>query len=85
MLAMVRNPDIQRKAQAEIDDVVGRDRLPTFADYEDLPYIRALVREVLRWNPVDPLGACFSVSPRPLLLIADSEFCHRYAASVYPR
>ena len=59
MLAMVRNPDIQRKAQAEIDVVVGWDRLPTFADYENLPYIRALMRETLRWNPVDPLGTCF--------------------------
>ena len=49
-------PEIQRKAQAEIDRVVGRDRFPTLADQPDLPYTAALVKEVVRWNPVSPLG-----------------------------
>lgn len=49
-------PNVMKRAQAEIDDVVGRDRLPTFADRENLPYIRAIVKEVLRWRPVGPLG-----------------------------
>ena len=53
---MVIFPDVQRKAQAELDEVVGRGQLPTFADYENLPYIRALVKETLRWRPVDPQG-----------------------------
>jgi len=44
------------KAQAEIDRVVGRSRLPKFSDYDNLPYIRALVKEVLRWRPVAPAG-----------------------------
>ncbi|KAJ7122958.1 cytochrome P450 [Mycena epipterygia] len=56
ILAMRLYPDVMRKAQAEIDAVVGRDRMPTFADREHLPYIRALVKEVLRWRPVGPLG-----------------------------
>ncbi|KIM75101.1 hypothetical protein PILCRDRAFT_99039 [Piloderma croceum F 1598] len=56
LLAMVIFPDVQRKAQAELDEVVGRGQLPTFADYENLPYIRALVKETLRWRPVDPQG-----------------------------
>lgn len=56
MLAMALYPDVMRKAQAEIDAVVGRDRLPTFADREHLPYLRAMVKEVLRWRPVGPLG-----------------------------
>lgn len=55
-LAMVLYPDVLKKAQAEIDFVVGRDRLPTFADRDQLPYIRALVKEVLRWKPITPLG-----------------------------
>jgi len=56
MLAMVLYPDVMRKAQAEIDTVIGRDRMPTFADRHRLPYIRAIVKEVLRWRPVGPLG-----------------------------
>lgn len=56
MLAMVHFPEVQRKAQAEIDAVVGRDRLPTFADRDNLPYIVACVRESLRWKTAAPLG-----------------------------
>ena len=56
MLAMCLYPDVLRKAQEEIDAVVGRDRMPTFADTPRLPYIRAMVKEVLRWRPVAPLG-----------------------------
>lgn len=50
---MALNPAVQAKAQREIDAVVGGDRLPTFADREDLPYIDALVKEV-RCSSVDP-------------------------------
>ncbi|KAG2120450.1 cytochrome P450 [Suillus discolor] len=49
-LAMTLFPDVQKKAQAEIDAVVGPDRLPSFADRASLPYIEALAKEVLRWN-----------------------------------
>ncbi|KAH9917582.1 cytochrome P450 [Fomitopsis serialis] len=55
-LAMMRFPEAQRKAQAEIDRVIGSDRLPTVADREQLPYVRALCWEVLRWQPIAPLG-----------------------------
>ncbi|KAG1855609.1 cytochrome P450 [Suillus subluteus] len=56
VLAMVLYPDIQKRAQAEIDSVIGRDRLPTFEDRGSLPYIDAVVRETYRWQPVGPLG-----------------------------
>ncbi|THH03981.1 hypothetical protein EW146_g10300 [Bondarzewia mesenterica] len=56
MLAMVAYPETQKRAQAELDTVVGRSRLPTFADYRHLPYIQAIVKEALRWRPVDPVG-----------------------------
>jgi cytochrome P450 len=49
-------PETRRKAQAEIDRVIGNDRLPTLADQPNLPYTDALVKEVFRWNPVAPLG-----------------------------
>ena len=64
-LAMVLYPDVQKKAQAEIDRVVGKDRLPDFTDRNDLPYVDALLRELLRWHPPIPTGemTCVSVFP----------------------
>lgn len=56
VLAMVLYPEAQKIAQAEIDAVVGQDRLPTFEDRDKLPYIRALAPELLRWAPVTPQG-----------------------------
>jgi cytochrome P450 len=53
---MVLYPDVQRKAREELYKVVGRSRIPNFNDRERLPYIEALLNEVLRWNPVAPLG-----------------------------
>lgn len=53
---MTLYPEAQKKAQAEIDAVVGRNRLPTLADRASLPYVEALVKEVFRWQPVGPLG-----------------------------
>ncbi|KAG1727505.1 cytochrome P450 [Suillus lakei] len=53
-LAMTLFPDVQKKAQAEIDAIIGTDRLPSFADRDSLPYIEALVKELLRWNAVGP-------------------------------
>ncbi|OSD04423.1 CyP450 monooxygenase [Trametes coccinea BRFM310] len=55
-LAMTIYPDVQRKAQAELDAIVGPNRLPTFEDREYLPYVNALVKECLRWHVVVTLG-----------------------------
>ena len=55
-LAMVLNPDAMKKAQGELDRVVGKERLPDFSDKDKLPYIDALVKELLRWNPPVPTG-----------------------------
>ncbi|KAJ6526420.1 cytochrome P450 [Mycena capillaripes] len=54
--AMLNNPDVQRKAQAEIDRVVGTDRLPDFQDRASLPYVTAVINEVLRWHSTLPFG-----------------------------
>jgi cytochrome P450 len=54
-LFMTLHPEVQAKAQAEIDAVVGRDRLPTFSDRPQLPYVRAVVSEVLRCGLVVPM------------------------------
>ncbi|KAJ7682542.1 cytochrome P450 monooxygenase [Mycena polygramma] len=57
VLAMVAYPDVQKKAQTELDDVVGKDRLPDFGDQSSLPYCNAIVKELLRWNPPAPLAS----------------------------
>jgi len=55
-LAMIMFPEVQKRAQAEIDRVVGTKRLPSFSDQQDLPYIECLIKELLRWRVVLPLG-----------------------------
>ncbi|KAG2090009.1 cytochrome P450 [Suillus discolor] len=61
-LAMVLYPEVQKRAQAEIDSVVGKERLPTFEDRASLPYIEAVLRETWRWQPVTPLGVPHATS-----------------------
>jgi cytochrome P450 len=51
---VAKNPHVQKKAQEEIDCVVGNGRLPDANDRPDLPYIEAIYRELLRYEP--PLG-----------------------------
>ncbi|KAJ7504102.1 cytochrome P450 [Mycena galericulata] len=56
VLAMSLYPDVQRRAHAELDIVVGRGRLPDFDDRGKLPYLGAILKETLRWKAVAPLG-----------------------------
>jgi len=56
ILVMLLFPEAQQKAQHEIGQVVGKERLPSFEDRHSLPYLDALVQEVMRWHPVVPLG-----------------------------
>lgn len=51
MLAMALFPEVQKKAQEELDLVVGLDRLPEYHDLTHMPYVRAVVMETLRWMP----------------------------------
>jgi len=55
-LAMALYPNVQKKAQTEIDTVIGNNRLPDFSDRDTLPYTNAIVKEAMRWQPVTPLG-----------------------------
>ncbi|OSD01451.1 cytochrome P450 [Trametes coccinea BRFM310] len=66
-LAMAMHPDKQRIAQAELDTVVGPNRLPAFSDRASLPYVNALIKETFRWHNVVPLGI-------PHETTADEEF-----------
>ena len=56
IVGMIMHPHVQAKAQAEIDAVIGNDRLPTVQDIKDLPYVNAVIKEALRWQSVVPLG-----------------------------
>jgi len=67
MVAMVLNPIVQARAQAELDLVVGRHRLPTFADRENLPYLQCIISEVFRWGSATPVGV-------PHRLMEDDEY-----------
>jgi len=72
ILQMILNPYIQRRAQAELDTVIGSPdspsfRLPTFKDRSQLPYIEALMKESLRWHPSAPSGA-------PHVLMEEDEY-----------
>ncbi|TFK86471.1 cytochrome P450 [Polyporus arcularius HHB13444] len=49
--AMTLYPEVQARAQQEIDAVIGRDRLPTFDDRKRLPYLSNVVKEAFRWKP----------------------------------
>ena len=56
VLAMLLFPETQRVAQEELDRVVGAGRLPDWGDEENLAYLRAMMKEVLRWRPVNKAG-----------------------------
>ncbi|GME27166.1 cytochrome p450 [Neofusicoccum parvum] len=66
--AMVLHPDAQRRAQAELDAVVGPARLPAVDDAPRLPVIGACVKEAMRWMPTAVLGAA------PHAVMQDDEY-----------
>ncbi|KAH9058249.1 cytochrome P450 [Lactarius vividus] len=55
-LALILYPEVQKRAQAELDSVTSKDRLPTYDDKPRLPYIEAMSKELMRWQMVTPLG-----------------------------
>ena len=55
--AMIHYPEVQERAQAEIDSVIGPDQSPQWSDFPNLPYINMIVKEGHRWRPILPL--CF--------------------------
>lgn len=68
MLAMLHNPHVAKKAQVELDHVIGQDRVPSFSDKASLPFVQAIVDESLRWRPVAVLGGT------PHAVIEDDEY-----------
>ena len=89
--AIIAHPEIQKRAQDELDAVVGRSRAPTFADAPNLPYIVALVKESLRWRPPTPLGVPHTTTqddwyegmfiPKGTMCLVNLWQCHRDPAA----
>ncbi|KAK6988661.1 cytochrome P450 [Favolaschia claudopus] len=77
MLAMLVNPDAQKKAQQELDSVLGVGNLPNFCDEEALPYTAAVVKEVLRWKNAEGVGV-----PHRLTVDDEYEGYHLPAGSI---
>lgn len=56
IMAICLSPEAQKTAHAELDAVVGPNRLPDYSDRPHLPYVQAMLKEVIRWRPATPLG-----------------------------
>jgi hypothetical protein len=67
ILALLLNPHAQQQAHGELDRVVGHDRVPNFGDYDELVYIRALVKEIFRWRPITGIGMRLYTGIKPIL------------------
>lgn len=86
VLHLAANQRVQNKAQEELMRVVGPNRLPTFADVRNLPYVRACVKEMLRMNPFFAPGIRHyadedvvykgHVIPKGTVLLANTAFLH---------
>ncbi|KAI9462874.1 cytochrome P450 [Lactarius psammicola] len=93
-LAMIAHPKVQRRAQDELDTVVGRSRVPTFLDAPNLPYIQAIIKEVLRWRPVLPLALPHTTTeddwyngmfvPKGTLVLTNLWHCNHESSSYGP-
>ncbi|KAM5349584.1 hypothetical protein ACJ41O_006089 [Fusarium nematophilum] len=68
ILAMAYFPEVQQKAHAEMDRVVGDERSPDWADIDEgrLPYLAAIVKETLRWRTVTVLAGIPHANHKPL-------------------
>ena len=66
--AMIKWPQVQKKAHEELDAVIGEDRSPVWLDYSQLPFVRMIIKEVMRWRPVTPLAFphCLAEGTSPL-------------------
>ena len=61
LILMMKNPAVMCRAREEIDAVVGDERLQTFSDRPALPYVEAIMSEVLRWSAAVPLSCVLLV------------------------
>jgi cytochrome P450 len=87
-LAMLAYPETQARAHAQLDAVVGRPRLPTFAGYQHLPYIRAMIKELFTLETSRSVNHATSEHPRRLVrrdISAQRHDLHRKCVAHEPR
>ena len=58
MVFMLNYPDVMKRCQAEIDDVLGQHRAPSMKDKASLPYVEATLLEIQRMTSIAPFGVC---------------------------
>ncbi|GIY18584.1 cytochrome P450 18a1 [Caerostris darwini] len=56
MLISAAHPQVQKRIQAEIDEVIGHERFPTWQDHLSMPYTDAAIAELMRWRTIVPLN-----------------------------
>ncbi|KPI42002.1 O-methylsterigmatocystin oxido [Cyphellophora attinorum] len=89
LLAMANHPDVLRRCQEEVDALCGVVRSPAIDDLDQLPYVRAVMNETLRWRPVAAGGIPHAVTeddhyngyfiPKGTILFANAWAIHRTA------
>ncbi|XP_064626186.1 cytochrome P450 2U1-like [Lineus longissimus] len=67
LLYLITMPEIQKKVQQEIDDVIGRERTPSMMDKRHLPYTEATILEIHRVGSIGPIGAPHSNNARDVM------------------
>lgn len=82
ILGLLDNPAVVKKAQEELDRVIGPNQLPTFEDEGSLPYITAIVKETFRWRDVTPIGTDGDIfSPVPSVDQYFEQLYHTFSMS----
>ena len=84
MLAMTLHVDEFRKLQQEVDAVVGADRMPLLKDMPDLPRVRAVAKETMRWRPVSAGGLPHSSVKDDVYTIDGKRFFLEAGAVIHP-
>ena len=81
VLVMVRQPDIYKRLQEEMDRVVGSERLPDFDDREGLPYLNAVIKELYRYVSASA-SVVFVLRAKLILMTTFSVFVGRWQVPV---
>jgi cytochrome P450 len=90
---MMLFPDVQRRAQAEMDELFGKPTLPSAADQTRLPYVNAIVKEAIRWHTVTPMGIPHKTDeddiingyliPKNAIILPNIWYSHSYFCTIF--